>query len=125
MGESCTLMNGGNLTNVGQLDNWRRNESSIKNQQGHPSRGFLGGGMCTPAFLPSPGNSYIRRKNCTCFFFPKIPRLMHPCYLGRMGAPENKVHFSPQTHVYPPKYPTAHTHVTLHFSIKKIVAGYN
>ena len=22
------------------------------------------------------------------FIFPEIPRLMHPCYLGRMGAPE-------------------------------------
>ena len=29
--------------------------------QGRPSRGFQGG-TCTPAFLPSPGNSYIRRK---------------------------------------------------------------
>ena len=38
---------------------------------------------------------------------------------------QNKVHFSHQTPVYSPKYPTTHTHVTLHFSIKKIVAGYN
>ena len=22
------------------------------------------------------------------FIFPKIPRLVHPCYLGRMGAPD-------------------------------------
>ena len=25
------------------------------------------------------------------FIFPEIPRLMHPCYLGRMGAPAYKV----------------------------------
>ena len=24
------------------------------------------------------------------FIFPEIPRLMHPCYLGRMGAPANE-----------------------------------
>ena len=23
------------------------------------------------------------------FIFPEIPRLVHPCYLGRMGAPED------------------------------------
>ena len=23
------------------------------------------------------------------FIFPEIPRLVHPCYLGRMGAPGN------------------------------------
>ena len=52
--------------------------------QGRPSRGFRGV-TCTPAFLPSPGNSYIpsKKKICTCFFiFPEIPRLVHPCYLG-------------------------------------------
>ena len=54
--------------------------------QGRPSRGFQGV-TCTPAFLPSPGNSYIRKK---CTFFPEIPRLVHPCYLGRMGAPDNE-----------------------------------
>ena len=54
--------------------------------QGRPSRGFRGG-TCTPAFLPSPGNSYIRKKKLyMLFIFPEIPRLMHPCYLGRMGA---------------------------------------
>ena len=64
--------------------------------QGRPSRGFQGG-TCTPAFLPSPGNSYIRKKNCMymIFIFPKIPRLMHPCYLGRMGAPVNVTTFWP------------------------------
>ena len=25
------------------------------------------------------------------FIFPEIPRLVHPCYLGRMGAPENNL----------------------------------
>ena len=24
------------------------------------------------------------------FIFPEIPRLVHPCYLGRMSAPDNK-----------------------------------
>ena len=54
--------------------------------------GGSGGGKCTPAFLPSTGNSYIRRKKLyMLFIFPEIPRLMHPCYLGLMGAPENQV----------------------------------
>ena len=37
--------------------------------QGRPSRGFQGG-MCTPAFLPSPGNSYIRKEIVHAFYFP-------------------------------------------------------
>ena len=35
--------------------------------QGRPSRGFQGG-TCTPAFLPSPGNSYII---VHAFYFPR------------------------------------------------------
>ena len=38
--------------------------------QGRPSRGFQGG-TCTPAFLPSPGNSYIRKKIVHAFYFPQ------------------------------------------------------
>ena len=25
------------------------------------------------------------------FIFPEIPRLVHPCYLGRMGAPVHTI----------------------------------
>ena len=44
--------------------------SRYVHSQGRPSRGFQGG-MCTPAFLPSPGNSYIRKKIVHAFYFPR------------------------------------------------------
>ena len=53
---------------------------------------LLGGsrGVRAPLlFCPPRGIHTEEQKNCTCFFFifPEIPRLVHPCYLGRMGAP--------------------------------------
>ena len=38
-----------------------------------------------PCFSTLPGEFIHKKKNCT--FFPEIPRLVHPCYLGQMGAP--------------------------------------
>ena len=38
-----------------------------------------------PCFSTLPGEFIHKKKKCT--FFPEIPRLVHPCYLGRMGAP--------------------------------------
>ena len=45
-----------------------------------------------PCFSALPGEFIHKKKKIVhAFFFPKIPHLMHPCYLGRMGAPENQV----------------------------------
>ena len=40
-----------------------------------------------PCFSALPGE--FIHKLYMLFIFPEIPRLVHPCYLGRMGAPEN------------------------------------
>ena len=55
---------------------------------------LLGGsrGSHAPLLFYPPGEFIHKKKICTCFFiFPEIPRLVHPCYLGRMGTPANLI----------------------------------
>ena len=98
-----------------------------------PSRGFRGSHV-HPCFYALPGVFIIlKKKNCACFFiFPEIPRLIHPCYLGLMGAPAPMYtckHVSIHIHVHlgtpvhtrahpstlcTPEYTHAHTHTPKH-----------
>ena len=51
---------------------------------------LLGGsrGACAPLLFCSPrGIHTYKKKNVHAYYFPEIPRLVHPCYLGRLGAP--------------------------------------
>ena len=41
-------------------------------------------------FCPPQGIHTLEEKN---LYIPEIPRLVHPCYLGRMGAPAHDKHF--------------------------------
>ena len=55
----------------------------IQNHQERPSRG-------APLLFCPPGEFIHKEKIFyMLFIFPEIPLLVHPCYLGRMGAPEN------------------------------------
>ena len=52
---------------------------------------LLGGsrGACAPLLFCSPRGIHTYKKNVHANYFPEIPHLVHPCYLGRMGAPEH------------------------------------
>ena len=58
----------------------------VRYVQGRPSRGFQG--ACAALLFCSPqGIHTYKKKNVHAYYFPEIPRLVHPCYLGRLGAP--------------------------------------
>ena len=44
-----------------------------------------------PCFSALPGEFIHKNKKLYMLFIsPEIPRLVHPCYLGQMGAPANR-----------------------------------
>ena len=52
---------------------------------------LLGGsrGACAPLLFCSPRGIHTYKKMYMLFIFPEIPRFVHPCYLGQMGAPDH------------------------------------